>query len=406
MKLSNIPALRAFRSTNYTLYFSGRAFSQFGTAMQRTAVVWVVYAITNSEFYLGLTIFAEQFPSFVFSVLGGVYADRYNKYTIVKITQILGTLQAGLLALYIFWGYEAVWVILILSALLGIINAFDVPARQALIHDIVEDASDLQSAISLNSAMANTAKLLGPVLSGLLIHWTNAAICFFINSLSFGAVYISVLLMKVPEWQPPQIKRKAIEELKDGISYLKKSPKILLVILTVASMGLCLLPYISLIPVFAKEVFKGNAATYGYISGFIGFGAVSGTMLLASLDKKTSLRKFLLISSFILAVSLVFFSQITSFYIAMLFAIFLGLGQVAQFAVSMLIIQTETASEMRGRVISILLMAFYGMGPIGSLLVGSISEYIGAPNMLFIMGIIGIGLTFLFYYLLKKRKDI
>lgn len=168
-KISDFTVLRAFRSVNYTLYFIGRAVSQFGTWMQRTAVIWVVYSITHSAFLLGVTIFAEQFPSFLFSIFGGGAADRYDRYKVIKITQITSMIQAILLALLVITGHTIVWAILVLSVILGIINAFDVPARQALVHDVVADQADLPNALSLTTATASLAQLLGPALAGIVL---------------------------------------------------------------------------------------------------------------------------------------------------------------------------------------------------------------------------------------------
>ena len=168
-KITNISTFRAFRSTNYTLYFFGRSVSQFGTWMQRTAVVWVVYSMTESAFMLGLTIFAEQFPSFLFSAFGGVAADRYNRYKIIQITQILSLIQASVLAFLVMTGHQNIWSFIVLSVFLGIINAYDIPARQAMINEVVTDDEDLPSALSLSAAMASIAKLAGPALSGIIL---------------------------------------------------------------------------------------------------------------------------------------------------------------------------------------------------------------------------------------------
>jgi len=168
-QISKYGVFRAFRSRNYLLYFIGRAVSQFGTWMQRTAVIWVVYSITHSAFMTGVTIFAELFPSFLFSFAGGVAADRYDRYRIIRITQITSMIQAVLLALLVYTGHTVVWEILALSVLLGIINAFDVPARQSLVHVVVADPSDLPNAVSLTTATASLAQLLGPALAGIVL---------------------------------------------------------------------------------------------------------------------------------------------------------------------------------------------------------------------------------------------
>ncbi|HLI93104.1 MAG TPA: MFS transporter, partial [Puia sp.] len=186
---------RAFRSKNYTLYFVGRAISQFGTWMQRTAVIWLIYSITKSAFLLGVTVFAEQFPAFFFSMFGGLAADRYDRYRIVKLTQIGSMIQSVALAVLVLTGHAAVWAILALSVLLGVINAFDVPARQALVHDVVAEPADLPNAISLTTATACLAQLLGPAAAGLILNAYGSADCFLINAASFGGVLLSVILM-------------------------------------------------------------------------------------------------------------------------------------------------------------------------------------------------------------------
>jgi len=188
-KVSEIELFRAFRSRNYTFYFFGRAVSQFGTWMQRTAVVWVVYSFTHSAFLTGVTIFAETFPSFLFSIPGGVMADRYNRYKIIKVTQILSMIQAVLLAILILSGHMVIWAILLLSVILGIINAFDVSARQAFVHEVVADQADLPNALSLTTATAGLAQLLGPALAGLVLSVFGAPVCFLLNAASFAGVF-------------------------------------------------------------------------------------------------------------------------------------------------------------------------------------------------------------------------
>jgi MFS family permease len=402
-KISELNVFRAFRSSNYTLYFIGRSVSQFGTWMQRTAVVWVVYSITHNAFLLGVTIFAEQFPSFLFSIFGGVAADRYDRYKIIKITQIASMVQAVLLAVLILTGHTVVWAILVLSVILGIINAFDVPARQALVHEVVADQADLPNALALTTATACLAQLLGPALSGIVLNAFGAAVCFFINAASFGGVIISLLLMKLPAHQAKKSEKKIIADFAEGFNYLKKTPGIGLIILMLAFCSLLVLPYNTVIPVFAKVVFKGNAATFGYISSFIGIGAVAGTIFLASRKPGTGLKKILLFSTIIMSLGLVCFSQAKNFPLAMFFAALTGFGSIAQYTVSNIVVQSESAPEMRGRVISILLMAIFGMMPLGSLLVGAVSQHIGAPATVLGQGIIGLVIAAAFAKFLTKR---
>lgn len=403
-KLTEINTFRAFRSRKYSLYFTGRSVSQFGTWMQRTAVVWVVYSMTNSPFLIGVTFFAELFPSFLFSIPGGVAADRYDRHKIIKIMQILSIIQSVLMAIMVLTGHTTVWAILTLSVILGIINAFDVPARQALLHEVVADPADLPNAIALTTAMASLAQLLGPVLSGIVLSLFGAAVCFFINAASFGGVMLSLVLMKLPA-APQRIKdKKVLAEFAEGFAYLRRSPNISWMIVLLGLMSLLALPYNTLLPVFAKDIFKGNASTYGLINGFIGAGAVVCTVFIASRKPGAPLKKILFISSIIMGVGMICFSQVLNFKAAMFFAMLAGFGSMAQFTVCNIVAQLESAPAMRGRVIGILLMALFGMNPLGSLVAGAVSQRIGAPTTMLIQGFIAIALALLFSRFLLRRK--
>jgi MFS family permease len=402
--ISELNVFRAFRSRNYTLYFIGRSVSQFGTWMQRTAVVWVVYTITHSAFLLGVTIFAEQFPSFLFSVAGGVASDRYDRYKIIRICQMASMIQAILLAVLVLTRHTSIWALLVLSAILGIINAFDLPARQALVHEVVADQTDLPNALALTTAMASLAQLLGPALSGIVLSVFGAAVCFLINAVSFGGVIISLLLMKLPAHEIKKSTKNVMTEFAEGFSYLKQTPGIGLVILLLALVSLLVLPYNTVLPVFAKVIFKGNAATFGYITSFIGIGAVTGTIFLASRKPGAPLKKILLGSTIVLSIGLICFSQIKQFPIAMFFAALTGFGSIAQFTICNIIVQSESAPHMRGRAISVLLMAIFGMMPLGSLLIGAVSEHIGAPTTVLGQGIIGLVLVVIFAKFLTTSK--
>jgi MFS family permease len=388
-KFSELNVLRAFRSKNYSLYFVGRAVSQFGTWMQRTAVVWVVYSITRSAFLLGVTVFAEQFPSFVFSMFGGIAADRYDRYRIIKITQIASMLQSVMLAVLVLTHHAAVWAILALSVLLGIINAFDVPARQSLVNEVVADKDDLSNAIALTTATACLAQLLGPSAAGLVLKTMGSAVCFLINGASFGGVFLSVVLMKLPPYRRKITDKKVFHELVEGFGYLRRTPAIARIILLLGIVSLIVLPYNTVMPVFAKVVFHGDALTFGYINSFIGVGAVAGTIYLASRKPDAHLRGILFFSTVTLCVALVCFSLTRNFLLAMFFVSLTGFGAIAQFTVCNIIVQSESASDMRGRSIGILLMAIFGMAPLGSLLVGAVSQRIGAPAAVLGEGLLG-----------------
>jgi len=401
-KVSELNLFRAFASRNYTLYFFGRAVSQFGTWMQRTAVVWVVYSATHSAFLLGVTIFAEQFPSFLCSIPGGVAADRYNRYTIIKITQLTSMVQAVLLAVLVITGHTIIWAILLLSVLLGIINAFDVPARQALINDVLASPDDLPNALSLSTATASLAQLLGPALSGIVLSVFGAGVCFLLNAASFGGVIVSLLLMKLPAYQPKKTGKKIIADFAEGFTYLKSTPGIGWIVIMLAMVSLLVLPYNTVLPVFAKVVFRGDASTFGYINSFVGIGAVAGTIFLASRKPGTHLKRVLFISTLLMGLGLICFSQIKNFPAAMFFAAIAGYGSIAQFTISNILVQSDAAPAMRGRTMGILLMAIFGMMPLGSLLTGAVSEHIGAPATVLAQGIIAVAIALLFIKFLNR----
>jgi MFS family permease len=393
---------RAFRNRNYALFFSGQSVSQIGTWMQRTAVSWLIYTLTHSAFMLGFAVFAQQFPSFLLSLFGGIVADRHSRYKILLITQTASMIQAILLAVLILTKHYVIWEILTLSAVLGIINAFDVPARQPMVHDMVNDKEDVVNALALNSAMVNIARLVGPALSGIVLQTLGAGICFSLNAVSFLAVITSLLLMKLPKFNPPAVKKKVTSELAEGFQYLKQTPTIGMVILMLTCLSLLVVPYDTILPVFAKVVFKGNAATYGYISSFMGLGAILGSVFMASLKKGTNLKIILLISSVILGVGMVLFSRISYFPVAMVFAVVIGFGSLTPMTSSITIIQIEAAPHMRGRVMSYIAMAYFGMLPFGSLIIGTISEKISAPLTMLGQGVMALVIAIVFSKYLTK----
>jgi MFS family permease len=382
----NINTFSAFKYRNYRLFFAGQGLSLIGTWMQKTAVSWVVYTMTHSAFMLGVSVFATQFPTFLFSLLGGIAADRYNRYKVLLLTQVLSMVQAAALTLLAFTNHYNVAEVLIFSVILGTINAFDMPARQPMVHEMVANEKDLPNALALNSSMNNLARLIGPAISGVVLEKFGAGACFLVNAVSFLAVIISLLLMKLPAYVPQTAKKKAVHELVEGFAYVKKTPTIGILMLLLTCMSLLVLPYNTLLPVFAKTVFKGGAATFGYINSFIGLGAICGAILLASLKEGPDLKFVLFINTIIFGISLMLFSHISYFPLAMLFATVAGFGTMSQTTIANTIVQVTSAKKMRGRVMSILLMAL-GLLPVGGLLVGAVSQWIGAQNALLCQGI-------------------
>ena len=399
-----ISTFRAFSSRNYRLYFFGQCISLIGTWMQRTAVYWLIYLQTHSAFYVGLGIFSAQFPSFLFSLFGGVIADRFNRFKVIVATQAASLLQATLLAVLVLYAPFHVWQIMVLSAVLGIVNAFDVPARQSLLYELLEKKENLSNAIALNSSMVNLARLIGPALAGIVLAKFGPGICFALNAISFIAVLASLSLLRLQPYVAKVKNRKIVEELKDGWNYMRQTPAIATVIFLLAVMSIAVMPYTALLTVFAKVILKGNATTYGYLNSAVGMGAISGTVFLASLRSGRNLQKVLLIAVIVLGIGLLAFSQTEAQPLALAVLVLVGFGTMAQTTLVNTIVQTSASVEMRGRVISYFAMAFFGMQPIGALLVGRVSETLGAKETLLIQGLFAIGIGICFAPQLLKRK--
>lgn len=397
-------ALTAFQSRNYKLYFSGQSVSLIGTWMQRTAVYWLIYDKTGSSLMLGVAVFAVQFPSFLLSMIGGVISDRYNRYRVLLITQVASLLQAVSLTALVYSGHYEVWQILALSVVLGIINAFDVPARQSLVYEMVSNKDHVPNAIALNSSMVHLARLIGPAMSGIVLEKLGASVCFLINAFSFLAVITSLLAMRLKPYKRPERTSNAITDLKNGFFYLKNTPAIGNIMMMLAIVSLLSLPYVTLLPVYAKQIFEGKASTFGYLNSFVGLGAMCGALFLASLKPGADLKRILFYNTIIFGIGLLAFSQMTNMFAAFPFLVLAGFGMMSQTTISNTIIQMAAAPAMRGRVISYYAMAFFGMQPIGSLLIGSLSHYTGAPNTLLIQGIITIVIALAFMPFLRPRN--
>ena len=395
----------AFKSRNYRLYFIGQSMSLLGTWMQKTAVSWVVYTQTGSEFMLGVTVFATLFPSALFSAIGGVVSDRYNRYRVLLLTQVLSMIQAVLLTVVVYVRQDAVWAIIGLSVVLGIINGFDVPARQSLVFDMVDDKKDLPNAVALNSSMVNLSKLIGPAMAGLAIEKLGDVVCFGLNAVSFVAVIGSLLLMRLPAYVPKLHTKNILGELREGFAYVKHTPAIRFIILMLGLVSLLVFPFTTLTPVYAKEIFQGTAATFGIIDGAIGLGAFVGAIYLASLKPGTDLNRVLAVNTFIFGAGLILFSYTPWYLVALILLAISAFGMMAQFTISNTLIQTLVLPTMRGRTLSLLVMAFTSALPIGSLLVGAISQRIGVQATVLGEGVLALGIGVLHLRNLRKVKS-
>lgn len=402
----SLPKFTAFQSRNYRLYFYGQSVSLIGTWMQRTAVSWVVYTLTHSPFMLGLSLFCTQFPSFMLSALGGVISDRYNRFRVLLFTQGASLVQSMLLAGVVLWVHYNVWEILGLGALLGCINAFDVPARQSLVYEMVDDKEHLPNALALNSTMVNLARLIGPAIAGFVLHKFSYGWCFVVNSLSFVAVIISLLRMKLVPYERKPRQANAFGQFREGWQYLMRTPAISRPILMLAGMSLFVIPFSTILPIYAKVIFHGNAATFGLIDSFIGLGAISGALYLTGQKASNDMerRRVLRMRTLIFGVGLILFSYTPWFPLAMVFAVVAGFGMMGQTTMINTMIQTTAAPEMRGRVISYFAMAYFGTMPLGSLLIGGIAQFAGARPTMLGAGAIALVILGIFWRFLSRRE--
>jgi MFS family permease len=396
--------LKALHYYNFRLYFSGQAISLVGTWMQRIAVNWLVYTVTHSAFMLGLVAFAGQIPMLILSPYAGAFVDRHSRYRTLLVTQVASMVQAGLLALIVLTGFYNIPAIIFLSVLLGVINAFDTPARQSLMIVLVENKADLPNAIALNSSMVTLARLIGPALAGILLSSFGEGVCFLVNFLSFIAVILSLLLMKIKVPERKKHTEPIWTGLKEGFNYLKSHRGISSAIGLMALTSLIVMPYSNLFPVFAQTIFKGNVTTFSWLNSISGLGALFGAIYMTTIKPGKSLLRIIILSSLLFSVSLMLFAYSHSLFAALVFILVGESGMLAQIAATNTYVQTNVDEHMRGRVISYYVMAFQGMQPIGSLLVGWSAHAGSAQATVFLEGLAGVAIALLFIPALKRVK--
>ena len=378
---------RSLKYRNYRLFFSGQGISLIGTWMQRIAMPWLVYNMTGSALLLGVVSFAGQIPTFILAPVTGVLTDRWSRYRVLLVTQILSFVQASILAWLALTGTIQIWHIVVLSIALGCINAFDVPSRQSFVIDMVGKKEDLGNAIALNSLMFNGARLIGPTVAGIMLASTSEGVCFLLNAFSYIFVVASLLLMKLDMKVVRKKKSEILNELKEGFFYaFGFSPiKHLLILLGIVS--ITGMSYSVLMPVFAKEVLHGDSHTYGFLMGAVGFGALLGAISLASRETVLRLGKIIPASAILFGTGLIVLSFSKVFSLSMIMMVFIGLGMMLQTAASNTILQTITDDDKRGRVMSFYAMAVMGTAPFGSLIAGGLAKVIGTPLTIFAGGI-------------------
>jgi MFS family permease len=379
-------AFRSLQYRNYRLFFGGQGISLIGTWMQRIAMPWLVYEITGSVFLLGVVSFSGQIPTFILTPLAGVITDRWSKYRVILLANVLSLIQALILAILCLTGTVQLWQIIVLAVGLGIVNAFEVPARQSFVVDMVEKKEDLGNAIALNSLIFNGARIIGPSIAGIILASSSAGVCFMINSISYVFVIISLIMMT--KIQRPESKKEThiFKELTDGLHYtFGYAPiKHLIILLTVSS--LLGMSYSVLMPVFTKEILHGGSHTYGFLMGAAGVGALMGALYLASRESVIKLGKIVPFSAILFGISLIALSFSKNFPVSLILMFFIGLGMMMQTAASNTILQTITDDDKRGRVMGFYSMAIMGTAPFGSLMAGGLAKVVGAPLTILFVG--------------------
>jgi len=379
-------AWRALRHRNFRLFFGGQSISLIGSWMTRLATSWLVYRLTGSAWLLGVVGFAGQIPTFLLAPFAGVWVDRLNRQHVLVVTQALAMVQSLALAALTLTHRITVTEILWLSVFQGMINSFDMPGRQAFMVEMIEDRHDLGNAIALNSSMVNMARLVGPSLAGLVIAGFGEGYCFLIDGISYIAVILSLLMMRLTR---SNLKRKVvpmIEQLKEGWAYVSRFAPVRTILLLFASISLMGMPFTVLMPIFAAKILHGGAHTLGFLMGAVGIGALASAISLAFRKSVLGLGRMIGISAAIFGVGLITFGLSRWLPLSLVLMTITGFGFMQGMAASNTIIQTVVPEDKRGRVLSYYTMAFVGMAPFGSLLAGGLAHLVGAPTTIIFSG--------------------
>lgn len=365
---------RALRHRNFRLFMGGMIVSVVGTWMQQTAQGWLVYRLTKSEWMLGLTWFCANIPVLFLASLAGVAADRWPRRRIVIITQTLAMCQAAVLALLTWTGAVRPWHILVLALLLGVVNAFDVPGRQSLyIHLVARE--DLLNAISLNSAMFNSARIAGPAAAGLLVAWAGEAVCFTVNAFSFLAVLASLFALRMNDHAPPV--STAAPRILDGLQRAWNTKPLRWILLTAGAVSFCAAPPSALGPIFADAIFHHGARGFGFLTSAMGAGAVLGTLSLARRAGTSGLPSAVASAALLMAGSLAVYAISPSFWITLAVMPFIGMATMRLNAGSQTLVQATAPDALRGRLMGLYTTMFLGMFPLGSLASGALAQRAG-----------------------------
>ena len=380
--------LRALASRNYRIYFAGQIVSLAGTWMQQIAMVWLAYRLTGSALVLGTVAFASQIPILVFSAFGGVITDRLDRRRLLLATQALSMVQALLLAVLAWLDMATPAHLIVLAFGLGCINALDVPARQAIVVQLIDDKADLANAIALNSFMMHATRFVGPALAGWIVATTGEALCFLLNAGSYLAVLLALLAIRLPAGAPRKPSSPPLQALREGLSYAAAHRRIRASLLLIASLSLLATPYTVLMPLFAREILGGDARLFGLLMGSAGAGALLAAVVLARRSDTAGLAALVGRSVPLVGLALALFALTGTLWQAVPILVGLGFCLLLCVAGSNTLIQTAVDNDFRGRVMALFTMAFLGLAPIGSFAVGSLAHAFGVHPTLIACGLL------------------
>jgi MFS family permease len=387
--------VRSHKHRNFQLFMSGQIISLVGTWMQTVAEAWLIYRLTGSSVLLGVLGFVGQIPIFILSPLAGIVVDRWPRRPIIVATQASSMTLAFTLAALTLTGRIRVWEIILLSTLLGTVNAFDVPARQSFLIEMV-GREDLLNAIALNSSMFNGARVAGPAIAGFLVAVVGEGWCFLLNGISYLAVIAGLLMMRVEKSRAAHDGTSPIEKLLEGLRFARHTKPIAALLTLVAVVSFMALPFSVLLPIFAGRILHGDASAYGWLMGAVGLGAMFGALSLAMRQQLRGLGSVVAYCAIGLGLSLMIFSSSRWLWLSMTALTLSGFCMMMQFTATNTLIQVMVPDQLRGRLMSLYAMMFLGMTPLGSLLAGTMAAHIGAPVTVALGGFISLlsGLAF------------
>jgi MFS family permease len=378
---------RALASRNYRLFFGGQTVSLVGTWITRVATSWLVYRLTGSVFLLGVVSFCGQIPTLLLAPFAGVIVDRSDRHRILVVTQVLSMLQSVALAALTFAGRITVTDVLVLQVAQGIINAFDTPARQSFIVELVEDRSDLPNAIALNSSMVNASRIIGPSIGGIVIAAVGEGWCFTVDAISYLAVIASLFAMRITQRTLPSRDTRMLDELRVGFRYVSRFAPVRSALLLLSLISIMGMPYTVLMPAIAANLLHGGPHTLGFLMTASGVGALGGALYLASRRSVLGLGRAMVMSSAAFGIGLVAFSFTRVLWLSLLVLPIVGAGMMVTMAAANTVIQTIVDESLRGRVMAFYTMAFLGTAPIGSLIAGVAADRIGPTNTIMAGGL-------------------